>query len=381
MNITYKDNTVNVEILTAAINKGAPFETDRSKIDWSNTKSTDKYNKINANKLHISIPFAVLEEMSKLWDNQFNVFSSFEERKAILNLMSLSELISSNAQNPYKVSDVENELKSTYNSFSKKNIEIDITDAELFNCDYYLLFKPLSAYLVDIEFVPVDKFNNAKEESLSKYFYFAVKVPLSNLQDGIDDKDADKKIPVALSLDSFELPISKTTITYSDYILADIKAYFLTGRITPQGTNPNEVFFDYESLSKFILNTSNESYFYKTWGAKSLMCLTEVLDKKLNPHGDGFFVKLKKHFIYSGIFFPIFFKLKTNSFLAYYACEDSKKRSRYGFFSKDYLGDNLSKDEPLFEDFDSFFVYDFIEDLKNPIIAKGELSINDFSDS
>lgn len=404
MELIYKDNILTVDKITAVVDKGAPFIDDRQDIDWSSVQTTNKYNKIDANKIEINISFEVFENLCRLWDNQFNNFSSFEKRKAIADLMSLSGLVSTHTPKPYKVSDVENTLKAEYNVFKQKPIEIEIiTNDSLVNCDYYLIFKPTSALAVDVEFVPVDIFNKMDQSKLEKYFYFAIKIPLSRLQDGVES-DTDKKKPTVLTLDGLQLPVATKIITYSNYVLADINAHFLASKITPEGIDPTEVFSTYEKMSKFITESSadnnsedsdsssnnsakkdkkdkKEYYFYKEWGSKALMCLTEVSSKKMNPHGEGYFVKLKKTFIYSGIFFPIYLKLEVNSFLAFYACEDSKKRSRYGFFSNDFLGDNLKKDEPLFDDFNAFFVYDFISEIKQPIISKGELDIPDFSDS
>ena len=403
MILAYKDSTISVEISTESVDKGTSFVKERKKIKWKKIDTDKKYRKMKVNTVKFSIPFDKFNNICRLWNNQFNNYASFEERKTILDLMSLSGLVNTNIKNPYDISSIENELKGQYNTLSKNPIEIEITIPKgdyLYHCDYYLIFKPTSALFVDIELVPVDKFNNADKDKIDGYFFFAIKILFSRLQDGIDST-SDKDKPTVLTLDTFQLPMATKTITYSDYVLVNTTAHFLTSKITPQGVSPKAVFSAYEDLSKFVTakpkssksgsansnqkkdkdKDKKEYYFYKEWGSKSVMCLTEISSKKKAYQGEGYFAKLKKTFIYPGVFFPIYLELKTNSFLSFYACEDSEKRSRFGFFSNDYLGDNLQQDKALFDDFNAFFVYDFLPDLANPIISKTDLDIPDFSDS
>ena len=189
-----------------------------------------------------------------MWNNQSNNYASFEEKKTISDLMSLSGLVNTNIKNPYNITDIESNLKGQYSTLSKKPIEIEITvsdDKPLYHCDYYLLFKPTSALYVDIELVPVDKFNNADEDDLEGYFFFAIKIAFSLLENGIDS-DSDKDKPTVLTLDAFQLPVVSKTITYSDYVIVNSTAHFLTSKITPQGISPKAIFSAYENLSKFI---------------------------------------------------------------------------------------------------------------------------------
>lgn len=379
MNIYLKDNTVLVDITDPFLDTGAKYQDKPEKINWKEIDVDTKYSKIEADSLKVTIPYSVFFEMAKLWNNQFNNIEPLQVKKTVLGLMSLASVIEEEKKTDDKKA-IENELKETYEIVKKKPLEIIFNKIELYNCNYYLYMHPKSSMVVDVSLVPEDIFNKIDPDTLDKSFYLAVKMPISNLQDGINDDKAavPKKV---FHVEDFILPLVKKEISVKKGAVIALKSYFLANELTPSGISSKNVLSKYKKLSAFVLGSQNETYVYKAWGSNNLIVATEIIAKKLLPHSMQYGAVIKKTYIYSKIFFPVFLEFVDNEFLLYYACRDSNKRSRYGFFSEDYLGASEDKDKPIYKDFNSFFVYDFTNNLNVFPINVNELNYPDFSSS
>lgn len=384
MDIHADNNNIYITIDDQSVSDGQSFSNTLKSIDWTNIKDSKEYRKFKPNNIEIEIPYNVFLETVKLWNIQFNTIEDGETKKTIENVMSLSSVISIN--HSLKHTEIEHELINKYGLVKNQVIHFKIENYTLYNTDYMLFIYPQKFNSFNVQLVPIDKYNAIKPKEKAKHFYLAIKIPLSYLSNQLTDIKAipnkvGENVEIIIPTATSEIKLDNTS--FKDNL------FFLINSVTPKNINSSDITRKYLEVCRLAvcpeaINAKNSKdskkygFIFKAWHTDNVIQIIQADTTTHTSCGD-FVITGKIIFLYSELLFPLFIQLtKVQSDIKYNYCSNSKERSRYGFFSEGYLGLEVQKDQPLFNDFNGFFVYDNEKEIKLDTVNSKSLNVPDF---
>ena len=384
MNIQADSNNIYVTIDSPETKDGQPFSSTLDSIDWKGARGGREYRKFKPNCVQVEIPYKVFVETVKLWNVQFNTIGDVETKKTVENIISLANVIAFYSQPDYKT--IEHDLINKYGTVKNQSINFKFENMSLYNTDYMLIIYPQKFNQFNAQLVPIDSYNALSDKERVKHFFLAIKIPLSYLSDQLTDK---KEIPSSIgnSLDVI-IPTATSEQELKDTRFED-NFFFLINSITPTDKDSSDIMKRYLQLgglaacpesitSKKEQDKKKKAFIFKAWHTDNVYQII-VANNIKHSGSKELFITGKIIYLYSELLFPLYVHIEQpQADIQYNYCTDSKKRSRYGFFSEGYLGIELEKDKPLFDNFDGFFLYDNQKNIKVVEVGTKSLSVPDF---
>ncbi len=377
--ITIENNTITYEVNASSLVEGESISSERKKNDYDTSKVTNKKIKLdNINKLKITFSYDTFKKISFLWNNTFNDYTDITSKKTIESMMNMASIIETTKVFSFKKYEqkLAEELGKQYNTLSNKDIsiEIDLSNDKLYQTDYYLVCYVKSTK-IEYELVPYELYKNKTSKGNS---FFVLELRLSQASTNNSSKD----LPTHYFSGNFDVPILYKEMpfknnTYNPNGNESLSDYFYNKIpiiIQKISNNYRGVYNAYRMISKEIitsLDTSNNpkgdddaiyAVSLSPFSSNLLICfkITNYTEKDAYVS----YGNIKIWHIYKTLLFPEFFNSVEGTNLKYYICKDDEQRTRYGFFSEEYLGNrDIDKDQPIkaddtFKEFKNFFIWD-----------------------
>jgi len=342
-------------------------------------------NKLKADKVVMTLKNKEFLNLIKMADAGFNFFGDINTKKALINICKIGNpFVSIEKQLVKDVVSNETNYAKEYSRLMNQDLVFEWSGTFL-SMQYVLVIFPISIESMDVVLVPKDLFDYAKNQGKIKdLFYYAFLVDLANSEAETEDVTTDRDVYSV----SATVPVYK--ISEKEYenlkymntfnvILRNLSAYGNTG---VQG-----LLKAYRKVISFLtgqeVTIPIETAIGKLYGATGVFVIRD-----LNPHGKSVInykhymyntaTEVKDVYYYGDIPFPIYLESKKVTERKFNIVTDSTERNRYGFFTKNGIDLFIKPDEPLDEDFDYFFGYDYEERLDAYEVSKKDLPYNDF---
>lgn len=389
MKLKIENNTLKVLIDEVELDYGGAFKKSPQMPDTSSLSSSVTFKKIEVNNLRIEIPYEIFREIVRVWEVRFNLFLPYQKKKIIEDALNLSSIVENiKGENFDEIKSVETELKETYKNNLNIVITIDKSGVELYNTDYIWYLRPTSAFTFESYLIPKKIFEQIEDDELKKDFFLAIEFPFSLIQDNLSDTRT--SVNEIVELGESEIPFA-----YKEMPEKLEKVYIKLPKFFAANNSMLPELFDmYYSLNKFAIKKFEEqmhaqnpqhtfvkAYTSRVYGSQTLFKMVGLRGMKIDDDTLSWWVVQRTYYVYADIFFPTFMHLENDNLITYYTTLDDKKRNCYGPFSKGALGIPLQTDEPIDENFNAFFIYDFIQKDNLPPITKTILPYPEFDEN